>query len=209
MPNAPGDHEHSPSMRAATRVAERGDRQQRLAASVRAGPATSVSAHLVLNDLSVALLGAAALDEGWDHLSDDERRTVAARVHSHMAEVAERVKDLVRQPPASAIGTARPAAQVRVRVQGPVDADTGGYLRERVVEAGVEPGRREVLLDLYAVTSMDVDGLAAVLRIQRELAATGVRLAVMDASDHVRPALEAYGLAEPSASAAVTLDLRS
>lgn len=90
-----------------------------------------------------------------------------------------------------------------------MDADTGGYLRERVVEAGVEPGRRQVLLDLYAVTVMGAGGLAAVLRIQRELAAAGVCLAVMDASDQVRASLEACGLAEPSATTAVTLDLRT
>jgi anti-anti-sigma factor len=208
MPNAPGDDGSSPSMRAATRLAERGARQHRLAASARAEPATSVAAHVVLNDLSVALLGAAALDESWDLLSDDERHTIAMRVHIHMAEVAERVKDLVRQPSAPASDTARAPAQVRVRVQGTLDGDTGGYLRERVVEAGVEPGRTEVLLDLYAVPSMDADGLATVLEIQRELALAGVCLAVSDASDQVRPSLEAYGLIGPSGSAPVTLDLR-
>jgi anti-anti-sigma factor len=212
MPNATGDPESGPSMRASTRLATNGTGRHPPAAKAGTGPLTAVAAHLLLNDLSMVLLAAAALDESWDVLSPTERRRIAARVHSHMTEVAERVKDMVRQPPSShpgVIGTRRGPAQVRVRVQGPVDGVTGGYLRERVVEAGVERGRKEVLLDLYAVTSIDAQGLAAVLQIHRELATAGVCLAVIDASDQVRRSLESSGLAVSAEVTAVTLDLRS
>jgi len=212
MPKAPGKLESGPAMRAPTRIASNGTRRHPQAANAGTGPPTAVTAHLLLNDLSIALFGAATLDERWELLSPSERRNIAARVHSHMTEVVERVKDMVRDPPAAhqhPIGTPRAPAQVRLRVHGPVDGETGGHLRERVVQAGVEPGRKEGLLDLYAVTSMDAQGLAAVLRIQRELAAAGVCLAVIDASEQVRPALESSGLTEPGQDTALTLDLRS
>ena len=97
MPNPTGEPESGPSMRASTRLLANGRGHP---AAHEPGPPTAVAAHVLLNDVSVVLLGAATLDESWDLLSVAERRTLAARVHVHMVDVAERVKAFVREPTA-------------------------------------------------------------------------------------------------------------
>ena len=209
MANAPADAGSGRSVPATTRRAVDGNGHDEGAAE--AGPPTAVAAHVLLNSVSTVLLGAATLDESWEVLSTSERRTIAARIHLHMIEVAERVRDMVIRPPAPrapVTAVRRGPAQVRVRVQGRVDGATGGYLRDRTVEAGVEPGCEEVLLDLYAVTSLDAEGLAAVLQVHRELMTAGVRLAVIDAPPPVRRSLRAAGLGDAGDTSS-TIDLGS
>lgn len=87
----------------------------------------------------------------------------------------------------------RSANEVVLVLAGEIDMATAGELRTATTRA-LASGARRIVLDFAGVTFCDSQGLSTLISLQREVAADGGRLVLLNVGDFMARLLEITGL---------------